>query len=52
MDCLYKEFLLCDLCPMVDTCKSDLRVTSENYNCNKCEHKECFDCPIGKVNEI
>lgn len=51
MDCKYKEFLLCDLCPIVNECVSNLRVVSSDYNCDKCEHKECFDCPISKVGD-
>jgi hypothetical protein len=31
VDCNHLEYLLCDLCPEVDTCKSTVRVVSKNY---------------------
>nr|DAI89917.1 MAG TPA: hypothetical protein [Caudoviricetes sp.] len=31
MECEYKEFLLCDLCPKVRECKADCRVVSTSY---------------------
>ena len=35
MECEYKEFLLCDLCPKVRECKSDCRVVSNKYALNE-----------------
>lgn len=32
MDCNYKEFLLCDLCPKVEECESPYRVVSSDYD--------------------